>query len=489
VGVISTVAGSGEQGLDTDEIGGPAVLAPLSSPSGVAVDAAGNVYIADAGNYRIRKVSAGGIITTFAGDGTPTQLSGQINLAVDAAGNVYVADTGNLRVLRISPSAVVTTVAGTGKAGLDADGISAASAALGGPVAVAVDPEGSVLIADGRVRRVRQDGIIDTVAGGVEPFGPRQQAAVEGVPAFLTPLAFPRSIASDLAGNLVIADSGVGRVYKASPQRSSGTGPPMLFPHAVVNSANLLPGPVAPGELVTVFGSDLGPVAGIGAKIDASGRIGTNLAGVRVLFEGVPAPVLYVQGYQANTIVPFVVHAGTTLHVQVEYNGTVSNEAAVEVAESAPSIFVLGVPVPRPARAAAVNQDGTINTPDNPAPGGSILTLYITGAGAMQPALADGAVAGSADAKPVFPVFASTQVGIPEILYGGAAPGLVAGVLQINIRVPHWSICRAACGDFLPPNPDAIPVLVGLGAAPPGSYSLAAYSSRVYVTIAVKPDK
>jgi hypothetical protein len=86
------------------------------------------------------------------------------------------------------------------------------------------------------------------------------------------------------------------------------------------------------------------------------------------------------------------------------------------------------------------------------------------------------------------PVFATTQVGIPEILYAGAAPGLVAGVLQINIRVPDFSPC-SACVDFFQPNPNAIPVLVGLGPPPPGSYSFATYSSRVYATFAVKPDK
>jgi uncharacterized protein (TIGR03437 family) len=195
---------------------------------------------------------------------------------------------------------------------------------------------------------------------------------------------------------------------------------------------------------------------------------------VRVLFDGVPAPVLYAEAYKVNAIVPFAVTTGGAVRVQVEYNGTQSAAATIEVMEAAPEIFTLGSPSPRGGGAAALNQDGTINSPENPAPVGSILTLYATGAGLMQPPTPDGQVVTTTNAKPALPVVVYFYGTRPEILYSGPAPGLVAGVLQINMRVPDVLCHSFNCFT----NPNAIPVFLGLGESQ--------YLSRVFATIAVK---
>jgi uncharacterized protein (TIGR03437 family) len=487
-GIISTVAGSGSAGFSGD--GGPATSARLSSPAGVVMDNAGNLYIDDTGNNRIRKVNVGGTMTTLAGNGTAgnsgdggpasaAQLSSPSGLAVDSAGNVYIADTGNYAVRRISVDGMITTVAGTRQREND-DGGPATSAALAYPVSVALDADGDLFIADAgdeRIRRVRPDGVIDTVAGWgqVSLVGQNgSPAVVEGVPAFLMPLSTPRGVGVDTGGNLYIGETANGQLRKATILRSGGSGPPRLMPQAVVNATNLLPSPIAPGELVTLFGIDLGPAVGIGAQPDASGRVGMNLAGVRVLFDGVPAPVLYAEAYKVNAIVPFAVTTGGAVRVQVEYNGTQSAAATIEVMEAAPEIFTLGSPSPRGGGAAALNQDGTINSPENPAPVGSILTLYATGAGLMQPPTPDGQVVTTTNAKPALPVVVYFYGTRPEILYSGPAPGLVAGVLQINMRVPDVLCHSFNCFT----NPNAIPVFLGLGESQ--------YLSRVFATIAVK---
>ena len=170
-GTISTVAGSGTAGFAGD--GAAAGSAQLNLPFGVAVDAAGNLYIAEFGNNRVRKVTAGGIISTLAGNGvfgysgdggqaTGAMLNGPQGVAVDSLGNVYIADTANNRVRQVAPNGTITTVAGTGIAGYSGDGGSAVNAQVGNPVAVAVDSTGNLFIADGsaRVRKVFVSGLI-----------------------------------------------------------------------------------------------------------------------------------------------------------------------------------------------------------------------------------------------------------------------------------------------------------------------------------------
>ena len=214
-GIISTVAGNGRAGYAGD--GGLAVNAELKDPAGVAADASGNLYIADLGNARVRKVFDG-VITTIAGNGTPA-FGGDggpatiaallpTALAVDAMGDLYIADA--LDRIREVSNGVIHTVAGNGTPGFTGDGDAATSAELDQPDGVAVDSAGNLFIADsvnGRVRRVAK-GIIATVAGGggVGDYGPATKAQ----------LVLPMGVALDRSGNLYIADSGSDRLRKVS---------------------------------------------------------------------------------------------------------------------------------------------------------------------------------------------------------------------------------------------------------------------------------
>jgi PKD repeat protein len=222
-GVITTVAGTGERGFSGDD--GQATSARLNDPNGVAVDAAGNIYIADMGNMRVRRVSAAGVITTVAGTGfigssgdggpaTSATLAFPSGVAVDAAGNVYIADQLNDRVRKVTATGVIATIAGTGDAGFAGDGGQATSAQLRNPFGVAVDVVGNVYIADRdnhRVRRVDAAGVITSVAG-TETFG----FSGDGGPATSAQLKFPAGVAVDAIGSIYIADSNNHRVRRVS---------------------------------------------------------------------------------------------------------------------------------------------------------------------------------------------------------------------------------------------------------------------------------
>lgn len=213
-GSISTVAGNGTAGFSGDD--GPATSAELYSPSGVAVDMAGNLYIADTLNRRIRKVS-GGIITTvagngnlaYSGDGGPATSASLFNpsaVVVDSVGNMFIADTSNFVVRKVTLAGIITTVAGNGVLGYSGDGGPATSAKLYYPVGVAVDLAGNLYIADSsnlRVRKVTPGGIITTVAGN----GTGGISSGDGGPATSAVLSYPYGVAVDQSGNLYISDS------------------------------------------------------------------------------------------------------------------------------------------------------------------------------------------------------------------------------------------------------------------------------------------
>ena len=220
-GVIDTVAGTGEQGDSGD--GGPATAARLDSPSGVAVDGAGNVYVADEGSHRVRRIDTAGDIETVAGIGaggdsgdggpaTAARLYHPFGVSVDGAGNVYVADRANHRVRRINASGVIETMAGTGEWGFSGDGGPATAARLRSPFGVAVDGAGNVYVADtenDRVRRIDASGVIETVAG----IWMRGDSG-DGGPATAARLSRPYGVAVDGAGNVYVADTWNDRVRR-----------------------------------------------------------------------------------------------------------------------------------------------------------------------------------------------------------------------------------------------------------------------------------
>jgi sugar lactone lactonase YvrE len=234
-GVITTVAGNGVQGFAGDN--GAATAAELDSPAGVALNAAGDLYISDSHNQRVREVAAAmGTITTIAGTGaagfsgdggaaTAARLDLPTALALDAAGNLYVADTGNHRVRRIAAATgAIATVVGNGVEGYAGDGGVAIAANLDSPNGLAVDAAGNLYIADthnGRVREVSAaTGVISTVAGAGVVGGNVQMFGGDNGAATAAGLALPRGMAMDTAGNLYFADSANHRIRRIA---SNGT--------------------------------------------------------------------------------------------------------------------------------------------------------------------------------------------------------------------------------------------------------------------------
>lgn len=233
-----------------------------------------------------------------------------------------------------------------------------------------------------------------------------------------------------------------------------GTTGSLIQPTGVLNAASLSSGPVAPGEIVTLVGSGIGPPIALQSTSSASS---TALDGTSVLFDGKAAPLLYAAPNQINAIVPYGVSGQESTQMLITSAGQVIAGFPLAVAAAMPAIFTLdssGVGL-----GAILNQDLTINSPSNPADRGTIVVLYATGAGTMNPLPQDGQVTGSILAQPTLPV--SVQIGgaEAEILYAGAAPGLVAGVVQVNCMVPE---------DVVPGDAVAVELIVGSTSSPPG---------------------
>ncbi len=336
-GTTAIIAGNGPDGFYGD--GGPATLAVFDTPRGIAVDAAENIYVADYGNHRVRKIDTTGNINTIAGNGK-AQFSGDngpatsagidpVDLALDSAGDVLVVDQLNNRIRKITPNGTITTVVGTGSAGYAGDGGPATEAMLAIPTGIAVDGSGNMLIADAGnsvVRRVITGGLITTIAGN----GTLTPSTGDGGPATAAQLN-PFSVAVDAAGNVYVTDSFNDHVRMLTPET------------------------VKPAQMTIVSGNGQSATAETGFSaplvLKITDSTGAGVPGVIVTFTVSPEGAATVQPTPAITLNDGTVTATVTLGtnpgpiaVTALTNGLPSvTFSLTELASNSPSIATGGI--------------------------------------------------------------------------------------------------------------------------------------------------
>jgi uncharacterized protein (TIGR03437 family) len=512
-GSIRTVAGTGSMPPESAP-GGPALQAIFHNPEALAVDSGGDVFFAESGSNRVQEVTAGGQFLTVAGTDSPPAgddsacysptgsdvLSGPKGVAVDAAGNLYISDTGNNRILRRTPDGAIATIAGTGTQGETGDGGPAIDAEISSPTSIAVKPDGSIyFVTSFELRRIRTDGVIETpvappgiasiavgldgnlILGGTDVYketpggfyallrsigvmaadssgaiyGPSSDGLTRvsancGSSTVTFPRGaisqFPQGLANDSQGNIYLtADNSVWRVAAISPPATDTPSVSLNSP-GVYNAASNLTvvvsvsqGPFSPpinyavndaitgNEILRITGVCMGPLVSVAGSV-SGGSLPTALSGTEVRVNGVAAPLLSVQSEEIMAIAPQGISSVGQASIVVVNQGA-SYSAQLSASPAVPGIFVT-----KGTQAAAIDQNGSMNGPAHPAAPGSVISLYLTGAGQTNPPSADG-VPPSVPLQLALPV--TVQVGgVPaEVVYAGTAPGL-AGVAQIDVRIP-----------------------------------------------------
>jgi len=451
-GIVTTVAGDGIQRFSGD--GGPAASASLYDPVRIAVDASGNLFIADTGNERIRKVSPGGTITTVAGNGTQgfsgdfgpatsASLYAPEGIAVDGSGDLFIADYGNSRIRKVSPGGVISTVAGNGTQALSGDGGPAASASLQNASSLAVDASGNLFILDDvDVREVWASGTITTIAGdGDAGF------SGDGGAAITASFNNPFGIAMDASGNLFIADTSNNRIREIPAPVSvmpPAFTPPSIGPNGIVPVFSTMT-TIQPGEWASVYGSNLA-----NSTVSWDGTFPLSLGGTSVTVDGKVAYLSYVSPGQLNFQVP---------DDRVPGDPTVSESVPVVVttaAASATATVNLGIAAPsfslldsKHVAGIILRSDGSgaygggawdivgptgisLGYPTVAAKAGDSVELYGVGFGPTTPAVPAGQPFSGA-APAVNPV----QVTIDGVTVTPSFAGLsAAGTVQINLTIP-----------------------------------------------------
>jgi uncharacterized protein (TIGR03437 family) len=476
-GLISTFAGTGEEKSGGD--GGPASAAQIYFPQALAFDPFGNLYVAeeDGGgafgdnqeSAFVRKIAPDGTITRFAGGNGPFSPGcffgcipqtgkaldadlGVIDIASDGKGQIYLLDLRALDIWKIDLEGNISYFASQlpiqrggeyGQIRFDPSGnlywLSPWPGITTGlftvppnqqPVNVSTRtyPQSFAFDAKGNLYYSGLTGEIykQTPAGGVSTL-------FYNVSPETISTIYP--ITTDSSGNLYFADQARNRLFEI-PNAASCVGPQPPLTNKVFNAASYSLG-IAPGELVTFFGFFLGPAQGVGPSIIGGNRFDTQAGGVRVLFDGVPAPVLYASAGQVSAVVPYSVAGASVTAIEVEVNGLASDPINASVFPAAPGIFTRDSS--GQGQAAAQNQDSTPNGPSHPAPKGSTIVIFATGAGVTTPASLDGVIAGASPPKPVLPVTATVGGQLAHVAYAGGAPFEINGILQVNIVIPASS--------------------------------------------------
>jgi uncharacterized protein (TIGR03437 family) len=436
-GMLATFAGTGTAGNGGD--GGPALQAQLSGPNGLTIDGFGNVVVSDTGNSRVRKVMPSGNIAAFAGtnvqgdsgnlsNALTAQFTAPTGLCTGPTGIVYIADTGNHMLRKVTVDGTISAVAGIGNQGYTGDGGSALNAQLNMPHGCAVDSLGDIFIADtgnNAIRMVTPDGNIATIAGNGNP-----GFSGDGGPASQALLQTPYAVAVDAQGNVYVADTSNNRIRRLTPPVPLVSQLTQTLGWA--NAASLVTGPVAPGSILSIFGSGLGPLTALTATLQSPTILATQLGDTQVLFDNTPAALFYVQDSQINVQVPFETAGRTAVKVQVVVKGSIIGSANVPIAPAAPGIFTWNGGT---GLAVAMNPDSTLNGSATPAAATSAITVFGTGGGSTNPSGVDGQIPATQPVTLVLPVSATIGGQPASVTWAGEAPGN-AGMTQFNIVIP-----------------------------------------------------
>ncbi len=465
VGTISTVAGNGTFGYAGD--GGPAINAEFFNPYDVAVDKSGDLFIVERGNQRVRKVTPDGVIMTIAGNGTfgysgdggqaiSAQLNFPVALTVDTSGNVFIADADNNCVRKVSPGGIITTVAGNGVVGFSGDGGPATSAQINDPEGVAVDAAGNLYVSDEDNQRVRVviNGIITTIAGnGTAGF------RGDGGPATMGEFNLPQGLGIGQGGSLYIVDSGNNRIRQLTPSGASMI--PSIAKGGVI-SAYAFGGfsSIAPGSWIEMYGANLAADSRSWTGADFNGNNAPeSLDGTVVSIGGQTAFLDYISpAIQVNAQVPSGIGTGVQPVIVMTSAGS-SNPYSIMVNSTQPGLLApASFSVGGIQYAAALFPDNaTYVLPPSAVPGvparqaksGDTITFYGIGFGAVAPASPAGQIVTQDNILTTsFAVFfGSAQA---SLIYWGLAPGAV-GLYQFNVVVPNV------------PDSDAVPLTFSLG--------------------------
>jgi len=413
-------------------------------PAAIAVDASGNAYMAGSASPNLTTVNAiqgkhgGGasdaciavlnpagstmVYSTFLGGSGSDAASG---IALDASGNAYV--TGSTDSVDF-PASSGPMYGGTWVAKISPTDTAGATCTV---TCVALVPPfaelGEPLSASGSGKLYNCSGDVsyDWNWGDASPNSAQQQPTHtyfnEGTYTWAMTASAPRGGTCGRSGTIKV-----------------GGNAPRFSSEGVVNAASFSSGAVASGEMVTIFGRRLGPPVLAPMQLTPDRQYVTNtLADTRVLFDGIAAPLVHASATQVTAVVPSFITSWRNMsgtRVQVEYKGVKSETVTLPVAYAAPGIFTADSS--GRGQGAILNQDGTLNSPSNPAQPGSVISLWAAGAGEMYPVSVDGKLATAPYPTPTLPVSVTIDGMLTKVLYAGAAPGMVAGVLQVNARIP-----------------------------------------------------